>query len=209
MSNMYYRLFEAEKIDKYAEISKSYLWGQYMFAPIDKQLLFDSSTLLDEQHYSTFNFQRKQSSAREQMDQQKERFVDELMAADFSSGEENFNTKFITRYSTKTNKDELLCWLGQLYENYMMNDKFVVQLLNLFTYYPYEELQPFSGLIAGACIHHQSIYVQSAALSLLGHWANKEALKILETYEEPTNQWIKKKYDRLKAILTRRCAIYA
>lgn len=209
MPNMIYGLFEPEKIDKYAEISRSHLWGQYMFAPSDTPLLFDSSTLLDEQHCYTFNFQRKPSSAKEQMDLQKERFVDELIVADFSKGDENFNTKFITKYSTKTNKDELLCWLGQLYEDYKTNEKFVVKLFNLFTYYPYEELQPISGIIAGACTHHRSIYVQSAAFSLLGHWANRKALEILEAYEEPTNPWVKKKYDRLKAILTRRCAIYA
>ncbi len=208
MSKLYYGAFEAE-IDKYAEIRRSYPLEKYRFVPGDPTLLFDGSTMIDEQRCYMVNFHRQTSSAREQMDQQKERFVDELLVTDFSSVDENYNTQFIAKYSTKTNKPELLCWLGQLYEDYKLNEKVIVQLLNLFTYYSFEELQPINSIIAGACIHHRSIYVQSANLSLLGHWANIDALKILEVYDEPTNQWLKMKYDRLKTLLERRCTIYA
>lgn len=56
------------------------------------------------------------------------------------------------------------------------------------------------------CINKRdSLSVQSANLSLLGHWCNKEALRLIRGVELPEDPWVRVKYERLTEIITALC----
>lgn len=207
--NAYTYLFSTDKIGELASAQSFRSWAEWRLKPQSNPFSFDASALLDEQYMIPIVEPRKETSFKAQLIKQEAKFIEELMAADFSTEIDNYCTRTIEKYTEKSNNDELLCWLTSLFSNYQQNEKIVVQLLRLFSYFSYEDLEPTNGVIASACINHRSTQVQSATLSLLGHWCNKEALVILNTYAEPTDLWVKLKYDKLKEVITKRCTISA
>jgi hypothetical protein len=207
--NTYTYLFSSDKIDKLASAQSFRSWAEWRLKPQSSPFSFDASALSDEQYMIPIVEPRKETLGKAQLIKQEAKFIEELMAADFSAEIDNYCTRTIEKYTAKSNNDELVCWLTNLFSNYQQNEKIVVQLLRLFSYFSYEDLEPINGVIAAACINQRSTQVQSATLSLLGHWCNTKALEILNTYAEPTDLWVKLKYDKLKEVITRRCTISA
>lgn len=202
LNNEYTYLFGTDKIEKLASAQSFRSWAEWRLKPHSSPFSFDASALLDEQFIIPVVEPRNETSLKTLLYEQEARFLKELMGADFSTEVDNYCIRTVEKYTTKSKKEEFQCWLGEFYTNYQLQDDVVIQLLGLFGCFSYEDLQPFNNVMAAACIHHRSLYVQSAALSLLGNWCNKEALDILNTYEEPTNPWVKMKYDGIKEVIT-------
>lgn len=201
-NNPYTYLFDSAEIEKLASAQSFRSWAEWRLKPQSQPFSFDASTLLDEQFIIPVVEPRPETSLKTLLDKQEARFLEELMAADFAAEVDNYCIRIVEKYTTKSKKEEFICWLGEFYTNHQQQDEVVIQLLGLFGCFSYEDLQPLNNVIAAACVHHRSLYVQSAALSLLGNWCNKEALEILNTYEEPTNPWVKMKYDGIKEVIT-------
>ena len=134
-------------------------------------------------------------------------FTEALLQANFNNDDVEDAIDFIERYNTPKNHDAFQTWLSEYFETHQNNEKIVYALLMIFTYFSYEYLQPTNALIASACKNHRSFVVQSATLSLLGHWCNLKALEIIKTYECPDNPWLKQQYDKLSKIIEDRCNI--
>jgi hypothetical protein len=101
----------------------------------------------------------------------------------------------------KENQEEFQIWLLELFNLESGNEEFMLCLLELFTNFSYEDLSPIGYTISVACKASKYLSVQSKNLSLLGHWCNEPALKILTDFEEPQNTMMKIKYRHLKEII--------
>jgi hypothetical protein len=166
---------------------------------------FDVSTLLmDNTYFALPNIeQEKISSAK--IERNETAFTEALLQADFKNDEVEEALDFIEKYNKPQNHDAFQAWLSEYFEDHQNNEKIIYALLMIFSYYPYESLQPTNALIASACKNHRSFIIQSATLSLLGHWCNLKALEIIKTYECPNNPWLKQQYDKLSKIIEERC----
>ena len=156
---------------------------------------------------SDFNNNRSERQKLARYDKYKEQFVNLLLETDFDTVLDDSEIIEYTNRQIKTNHYIFLTWLNYLFLEYQRSEKVVLKLLDLLMCFSFDEIQPMGADIAIACIHLKSIAVQSKNLSLLGHWCNKQALTILESYEEPQNLWMKTKYNRLKEIIAERCSI--
>lgn len=156
---------------------------------------------------SDFNNKRSERQKLARYDKSKEDFVNLLLETDFDTILDDSQIIEYTNRQIKTNHYIFLTWLNYLFLEYQRNEKVVLKLLDLLMCFSFDEIQPMGSDIAIACIHLKSIAVQSKNLSLLGHWCNKQALNILESYEEPRNLWMKTKYNRLKEVISERCSI--
>lgn len=104
-----------------------------------------------------------------------------------------------------SNKTKL--WIQDIFNEYCPCEDIVVGLLRLFQEFDFMDVSPVAETIAAACKNHKSYAVKSATLSLLGHWCNRQALNIIETFEEPHEILLSIKYSKLKDIITSKCTI--
>lgn len=163
--------------------SEDYLWG----------IQNASSNISDEQKLK-------------RMSEYEDYFVSHLIETDFDESIEPEIFVF-ARKQIANNKVVFLTWLEQLFWNYQKNELFVVKLIDLFLCFDYEEVQPQASMLAVAFKVIKSCVIQSKNLSLLGHWCNKNALSIIEDFEEPTDPWLQIKYNHLKDVIRKRCTI--
>lgn len=172
-----------------------------------ESLGYDVSTLLsDNTYFAIPNIEQdKVSSAK--IERNETAFTEALLQADFKNDEVEDAIDFIEKYNKPQNHDAFQTWLSEYFESHQDNEKIVYALLMIFKYFSYESLQPTNALIASACKNHRSFVIQSATLSLLGHWCNLKALEIIKTYECPDNPWLKQQYDKLSKIIEDRCNI--
>ena len=166
---------------------------------------FDVSTLLmDNTYFALPNIEpEKISSAK--IEKNEGTFTEALLQADFNNDDVEDAIDFIEKYNKPQNRDAFQTWLSEYFEAHQKNEKIVYALLMIFTYFSYENLQPTNALIATACKNHRSFVIQSATLSLLGHWCNYKALEIIKTYECPNNPWLKQQYNKLSMVIEERC----
>lgn len=132
-------------------------------------------------------------------------FLKYLLSADFKTEFENDATLFVDYY-LQIAKAPFLTWLGDFYLHHQEEERVLLQLIALFQCYDYEELTPIAPMFSQICINKRdSLAVQSANLSLLGHWCNKEALRLIRGVEMPEDPWVRVKYERLTEITTALC----
>ena len=160
---------------------------------------------------STFSISgRPQLEDREINEELKNRepeFITYLMDADFSVEYENDATLFIDGYKDRY-PNAFNFWLSDFFNCHMQDDELIIQLLKLFQCYMFEELPPVATTIGCTCIGFRDApEVQSANLSLLGHWCNLEAARLIQRMELPSDPWIRVKYERLNEIILSRCTI--
>lgn len=131
-------------------------------------------------------------------------FIDCLLASDFETEYENDATAFVERYIVK-HREAFLNWIIEFFMHYQDNPQIVIPLLELFRCYDYDYFNEQAGAISEMCIHNKSLEVQDVNLSLLGHWCDKNAKRIMDAVEEPTDSWMRMKYKRIKDIIDARC----
>lgn len=131
-------------------------------------------------------------------------FIDYLLASDFETEYENDATAFVERYIVK-HREAFLNWIIEFFMHYQDNPQIVIPLLELFRCYDYDYFNEQAGAISEMCIHNKSLEVQDVNLSLLGHWCDKNAKRIMDAVEEPTDSWMRMKYKRIKDIIDARC----
>lgn len=188
---------------------QSALVDKFLSSELLASSVVDSSLYDSEYGYSV---QQQEDSSKghdikSQLWRHKELFISALLHADFSVENENEATDFVNHYLHGKHSDTFLLWLQDFSLDYMRDEQIMSKLLQLFMCFGYEELGIAAGMISEACIHNHSIIVQDFNLSLLGHWCNERALKIMEGVEEPTNPWMRVKYRKLYNIIQERCTI--
>jgi len=172
-------------------------------------LTIDSSTDVSEVGYSIVpsNSEEQQSDLQVQFWSEKDEFISSLIEADFSVENENDATWFVLRHLQGKHSDAFLLWLQDFSLQYLREEDIMVKLLQLFMCFDFKELGTAAEMISLACVHNPSLEVQDTNLSLLGHWCNSTALKIMEGVEEPLDPWMRIKYRELKEIIAERCTI--
>lgn len=131
-------------------------------------------------------------------------FIDYLLTSDFETEYENDATAFVERYIVK-HREAFLNWMLEFFMHYQDNPQIVIPLLELFRCYDYSFFNEQAGAISEMCIHNKSLEVQDVNLSLLGHWCDINAKRIMDAVEEPTDPWMRMKYKRIKEIIDGRC----
>lgn len=169
----------------------------------------DSSTNESEAGYTIVPTSNddEQKELRSRLWREKDTFINALNEADFSTENENDATLFIVDHLHQKNADSFLLWLQDFCLEYMREEKIIIKILQLFMCFDYETFGVAAGMISEACVHNPSLEVQDTNLSLLGHWCNQKALKIMEGVEEPSDPWMKVKYRKLKEVIRERCII--
>lgn len=138
---------------------------------------------------------------------EKDEFIMSLLDADFSVETENEATWFIHSHLQSKYSDAFLLWLQDFSLQYLREEVIMVKLLQLFMCFDFEELGIAAEMISLACVHNPSLEVQDTNLSLLGHWCNPTALKIMNGLEEPADPWMRIKFRKLKEVIAERCTI--
>lgn len=131
-------------------------------------------------------------------------FIDYLLASDFETEYENDATAFVEKYIVK-HREVFLNWILEFFMYHQDNPRIVIPLLELFRCYDYDYFNEQAGAISEMCIHNKSLEVQDVNLSLLGHWCDNNAKRIMDAVEEPTDPWMRMKYKRIKEIIDGKC----
>lgn len=148
---------------------------------------------------------KKEKNINDELVEREAEFLKYLLSADFKTEFENDATLFVDYY-LQIAKAPFLTWLGDFYLHHQEEEKVLLQLIALFQCYDYEELTPIAPMFSQICINKRdSLSVQSANLSLLGHWCNNEALRLIKGVELPDDPWVRVKYERLTEIITAIC----
>lgn len=134
-------------------------------------------------------------------------FVKTIRATRFEPGEDNAATRMFAELLQEKYKDEVLKLVNTLFVDNFDDPKLCVKILTMLGDYSYEDLKPFSQTIALASIANKNPRVKSAALNMFAHWGNKDALRLLNEVEEPTEPWIKMKYHSIKKSLEKKCSM--
>lgn len=148
---------------------------------------------------------KKEKDINEELEERESEFLRYLLSADFKTEFENDATLFVDYY-LQVAKAQFLNWLGRFYLRHQEEESVLLQLIALFQSYDYEDLTPTAPMFSQICINKRdSLAVQSANLSLLGHWCNKEALSLIKGVVLPEDPWVRVKYERLTEILIALC----
>lgn len=137
----------------------------------------------------------------------KDRFEKIIKNAQFIQGEDNFATLMFSDL-LKEDKYGTLSLINTYFVNNFENAKLCVKILTMLNDYSYEELFPFSQILAIASLTNKHSRVISAALNLFGHWGNEEALKLIQKIDIPQQPWIMMKYNAIKKSLETRWCFY-
>ena len=170
---------------------------------------YDSSVLTEFQHdYSTFFSKNpvRNIISKPFDSKYKKEFIETIISTVFVDGEDNMATIMFAQLLS-IDKDATLNTLNQLFVDKYDNERVCVKILTLLNDYTYEQLYPYSQTIALASVSHKSSRIKSAAFNLFSHWGNKEALKLLNNVEVPTQAWILMKYNKIKKSLEERCSM--
>jgi len=138
--------------------------------------------------------------------QYKNKFTETIISTVFVDGEDNMATIMFAQLLS-IDKDATLKTLNQLFVDNYDNERVCIKILTLLNDYTYEQLNPYSQIIALASVSHKSSRIKSAAFNLFSHWGNKEALKLLNNVEPPSQAWILMKYNKIKKSLEERCSM--
>lgn len=138
--------------------------------------------------------------------QYKNKFTETIKSTVFVDGEDNLATIMFAQLLS-IDKDATLKTLNQLFVDNYDNERVCIKILALLNDYTYEQLNPYSQIIALASVSHKSSRIKSAAFNLFSHWGNKEALKLLNNVEPPSQAWILMKYNKIKKSLEERCSM--
>lgn len=103
-------------------------------------------------------------------------------------------------------RSSVLFWIQSIFNKNCEDERIVVGLLKLFLDFEYDALTPTAETIAACCKNHKSYRVKSATFSLLGYWCNKQALTIINAFEEPQELLLREKYNKLKSIISAKCS---
>jgi hypothetical protein len=175
----------------------------------DEENEYSSSVFSELQHdYSAFfskNLVRNIIS-RSFDSQYKKKFTETIISTVFVDGEDNMATIMFAQLLS-IDKDATLKILNQLFVDNYDNERVCIKILALLNDYTYERLNPYSQIIALASVSHKSSRIKSAAFNLFSHWGNKEALKLLNNVEPPSQAWILMKYNKIKKSLEERCSM--
>lgn len=85
------------------------------------------------------------------------------------------------------------------------NVQILVNTLDLLKFYNYDDLRPFSQLIAAAALRCRFERVKAHALSLIGHWGDRRALDLLNNLNPGSNTFVCGMYASIKGSLERLC----
>lgn len=140
----------------------------------------------------------------------KQRFLSIIESTEFVPGEDNAATEEMERLI----KENRLMTLSLLQEyvteaasSQKMNTTLIIKVLNLLCDYTYEQLHPQSQNIALAALALNDIWINAAALNLFAHWGNRKSLNMLNNVNEPTQPWLKIKYNSIKKSLEEKCSV--
>lgn len=114
---------------------------------------------------------------------------------------------FVSRFLASFPREGTMLWIQKVFNENCEDEKTVVGLLRLFLDFGFDEISPVAPTIAACCKNHKSYAVKSAAFSLLGHWCNKQALSIINAFDEPNEMMLRIKYRKLKDIISAKCTI--
>lgn len=124
----------------------------------------------------------------------------------FEPGEDNLATRKFAELISE-NKDATLKLINSYFIEHFKDECICVKLLTLLNDYSYDELYPYSQTIAIASLSNKASRVKSAAYNMFAHWGNKKSLELLDFVTPPSEPWIRKKYDTIKATLEKRCSM--
>lgn len=196
-------LFKDVKVPEILDISSLHdVASEYL--SMDKAINISSEDYL-------WGFQNDNSNAADEqklkdMSEYEDYFISNIVETDF---EESIEPEILifARKQIASNRIVFLTWIEQLFWSHQKYELFVVKLIDLLLCFDYDEVQPQASMLAVAFKVIKSHAIQSKNLSLLGHWCNKQALEIIENFEEPTNPWLQIKYNHLKEVIRKRCTI--
>lgn len=167
-----------------------------VFSSLIDQIFFDDSQNVTESNYlpiSTRSFDVKYKDA----------FLNVLRITNFEFGEDNTAT-FLFADMLEENKESTLNLINQYLVDNNNDESLIVKILSLLNDYSYDELYPYSQVVALASLSNKSMRVRSAAFNLFSHWGNTKSLELLETTAVPTEPWLKMKYNKIKDSLKER-----
>jgi hypothetical protein len=190
--NDYLPWFELDDIK--GSLSSAFDYGEIM------QYLEASSSkgFVEQEHVEEFN------------DDKANELKDVILQTKFEPGEDNAATIMFEEFvSQERTKDAVLKFIQGLFvEMYEKGNVAVcVKILTMLGGYSYDDLFPYSQVIALASLSNKSPRVTSAAINMFAHWGNREALNLLNGVEEPKEPWIKMKYLSVKKSLEEKCFV--
>lgn len=191
-----------------------------MFHPKDDHLvhLLDDNSWLDSSYYTLLTLSELGSSSsssetvvlyvNKKFDEKRQQeFIRIIRETRFEPGEDNAATLMFADLLHEKYRDEVLKLMNLLFVDNFDDSKLCVKILTMLGDYSYDELKPYSQSIALASIANKNPRVKSAALNMFAHWGNKDALRLLNEVDEPTEPWIKMKYHSIKKSLEKKCSM--
>lgn len=140
----------------------------------------------------------------------RQRFLSIIESTEFVPGEDNAATEEMERLLDENKRatlDLLQEYVAKSASSEELNTTLIIKVLNLLCDYTYEQLFPQSQSIALSALALKDIWINAAALNLFAHWGNRESLNMLNNVNEPTQPWLKIKYNSIKKSLEEKCSV--
>lgn len=144
---------------------------------------------------------RNNEAFRKYLKEQEADFVYQLRVTDFENVYMPDVVEFVKEFPDDF-REITMVWISGLYNDNLQDERFLCQLLKFLQYFSYEEMSPMNDFIIDRGLHSNFLSVQSVAISLLGYWADENALRILSNTEAPTHPYLKLKFQTLKQSLS-------